>query len=100
VTADPLPALTAPAAPAAIRAELLAEEIGDFDREYRQAMADATEGLDLTPVLDTLERWRRIAVSSRNPGAHRRMLAAADRLRRGEPVPTESWEETRRRLGL
>jgi Family of unknown function (DUF6247) len=100
VTADPLSLLTASAAPAAIRAGLLAEEIGDFDREYRQVMADATETLDLRPVLEMLERWRRVVVSSHDPQAHRRMLAAADRLRRGKELPTESWEQTRQRFGL
>jgi hypothetical protein len=47
-----------------------------------------------------LERWRRVVVSSGDPDAHRRMLAAAERLRRGEELPTESWEQTRQRLGL
>jgi hypothetical protein len=100
VTADPLSPLTASPVPAAIRAGLLGEEVGDFDREYRQVMADATETLDLKPVLEMLERWRRVVLSSRDPEAHQRMLAAADRLRRGEEHPTESWEQTRRRLGL
>ena len=100
MTAEPVASLTGTHAPAAIREALLPEEIGDFDREYRQVMAEATEGRDLTPVLDMLERWRRIALSSRDAQAHRRMLARADQMREGAEVATEPWPETRRRLGL
>jgi len=100
MTAEPVASLTGTHAPAAIREALLPEEIGDFDREYRQVMAEATEGRDLTPVLDMLERWRRIALSSRDAQAHRRMLARADQVREGAEVATEPWPETRRRLGL
>ena len=52
------------ASPRAIRAELLPEETGDFDREYRQVMREAMETLDLTPVLEMLERWRLVALLS------------------------------------
>jgi len=62
--------------PRAIRAGLLPEEAGDFDREFRAAMSAATETLDLTGVLDLLERWRRVARSSRDERAHRRQAAA------------------------
>jgi hypothetical protein len=100
MTAEPVPSLTAPGAPAAIRDALLPEEVGDFDREYRQVMSEATESRDLTPVLQMLERWRRVALSSRDAQAHRRMLAAAQRLREGGDTATEPWDVTRRRLGL
>jgi hypothetical protein len=89
--------------PRSIRGALLPEEAGDFDREYRAGMAQATETLDLTGVLQLLERWRRIAESSRDVRAHRRMLDRADQLSRentaGE-VSTEAWCVTRTRLGL
>jgi hypothetical protein len=100
MTAEPVPSFTAPGAPAAIRDALLPEEVGDFDREYRQVMSEATEARDLSPVLHMLERWRRVALSSRDPQAHRRMLAAAQRLREGGETATEFWDVTRRRLGL
>jgi hypothetical protein len=87
-------------APKAIRAALLPDEAGDFDREYRRAMAEATETLDLTVVLGVLRRWRRVAWSSRDPQAHRRMLAQADRLNAGESITSEPWQETKSRLGL
>ena len=86
--------------PRSIRAALLPEDVGTFDSEYRQAMAEATETLDLNPVLGLLERWRRIAWSSADPVAHQRMLRNAARLEAGEGVTTEPWSETRARLDL
>jgi Family of unknown function (DUF6247) len=89
--------------PRSIRGVLRPEEAGDFDREFRAAMAQATETLDLTGVLQLLERWRRVGESSRDARAHRRMLAHADRLSRGDTadeVSTEAWSVTRNRLGL
>jgi hypothetical protein len=99
----PLPAGDDLPAPRSIRGLLLPEEAGDFDREFRSAMAQATETLDLTGVLQLLERWRRVAESSRDAQAHRRMLAHADLLSRGDTagaVSTEAWSVTRNRLGL
>ena len=87
--------------PREIRAALTGEEIGHFDREYRQAMADAAESLDLSGVLAMLERWRRVAWSSRDdPDAHRRMLENAARLNAGEDVTTVPWGQVKARLGL
>ena len=87
--------------PREIRAALTGEEIGHFDREYRQAMADAAESLDLSGVLAMLERWQRVAWSTRDdPDAHRRMLENAARLGAGEDVTTVPWEQVKARLGL
>lgn len=87
--------------PREIRAALVGEEAGNFDREYRQAMADAAESLDLSGVLAMLERWRRVAWSIRDdPDAHRRMLENADRLSSGENVATVPWQQVKTRLGL
>lgn len=89
--------------PRSIRSVLLPEEAGDFDREFRAAMAQATETLDLTGVLQLLERWQRVAESSRDARAHRRMLERANRLGRADTaneVQTEAWSVTRARLGL
>ncbi|MFG1923299.1 DUF6247 family protein [Cryptosporangium sp. NPDC048952] len=88
------------ASPKAIRAALLPEEAGYFDREYRQAMSEAVESLELTGVLALLRRWQRVAWSSRDEPAHRRMLQHAERLSAGEAVATEPWPVTRARLGL
>lgn len=89
-----------PVAPSATRAALPPQEAGEFDREYRLVMAEATETLDLTAVIQMLRRWQRVVWSARDPELHRRMLAHADRLSAGEDVPTESWETTKARLGL
>jgi hypothetical protein len=96
---DPLPVASG-RSPAAIRAVLLPEEAGDFDREYRQVMREATESLDLTPVLEMLERWRRVAILSQDAERHRRMLDHAERLQRGKDLSTEPWSVTKARLGL
>lgn len=79
---------------------MLPEEAGDFDREYRQAMTEATESLDLTPVLGVLRRWRRVAWSSRDVDAHRRMLSRAEQIAAGDLESAVSWEQSRRRWGL
>ena len=87
--------------PREIRAALIGEEIGHFDREYRQTMADAAKSLDLSGVLAMLERWRRVAWSTQDdPDAHRRMLENADRLNAGEDIATVPWEQVKARLGL
>ena len=95
--AQPISAST----PRAIRVALTGEEIGHFDREYRQAMADAAESLDLSGVLATLERWRRVAWSTQDdPDAHQRMLENADRLNASEDVTAVPWDQVKARLGL
>ena len=87
--------------PREIRAKLIGEEIGHFDREYRQAMADAAESLDLSGVLMMLERWRRVAWSTQDdPEAHRRMLESAARLNAGGDVTTMPSEQVKAQLGL
>jgi len=48
----------------AIRALLVTEEEGEFDRAYRQALSEAADSLELTGVLDMLEHWCRRAINS------------------------------------
>ncbi|MEV2274967.1 MULTISPECIES: DUF6247 family protein [unclassified Nocardiopsis] len=86
--------------PKEIRAALLPEEVGDFDREYRRVMNDARESLDLSELNKCLERWWRVAMSSRDPEAHRHMLDVADRAQRGEPISSVPWSELKAELGL
>ncbi|MCY9782849.1 DUF6247 family protein [Nocardiopsis sp. EMB25] len=86
--------------PKEIRAALLPEDVGEFDREFRRVMDEAKERLDLTPVNECLERWWWMAVSSQDPEAHRRMLEVADRAQRGEPVSSVPWSELKAELGL
>jgi hypothetical protein len=43
------------ATPAEVRAALVPEEAAEFDQQWREVMAAATEALDLSEVLATLE---------------------------------------------
>ncbi len=97
---DPQPQGLPGGSPRAIRAALLPEEVGDFDREFRREMATATETLDLSGVVAMLARWQRVALSSQDPQAHRRMLERAAILAAGGQVPMVPWEHTKARLGL
>jgi hypothetical protein len=99
--ASAVPSIPAGATPRAIRAALTGAEVGDFDREYRRALAEAAETLDLNGVLEVLRRWQRVAWSTQDdPEAHRRMLEHAARLTAGQDIATEPWPQTRTRLGL
>ncbi|MFE3447366.1 DUF6247 family protein [Nonomuraea sp. NPDC059194] len=53
--------LMADRSPRNIRACLPPADRGYFDRDYRQAMAKATEELDLKPVNDLLAHWWHMA---------------------------------------
>jgi hypothetical protein len=87
--------------PREIRTALIGEEVAHFDREYRQAMADAAESLDLSGVVSMLRRWQRVAWSTQDdPDAHRHMLASVDDLTGGGEFATESWQQTKARLSL
>lgn len=44
--------------PRAIRAALIGDEVADFGHEYREALAEAAETLDLIAVLEMLVRWQ------------------------------------------
>ncbi|GAA0993216.1 hypothetical protein GCM10009555_083490 [Acrocarpospora macrocephala] len=84
----------------AIRVALLPEYHPDFDRQFRQVMADATETLDLSLITDFIEHWWRLARLCGDPARHRSAMDKAARLERGEHVPTLSRAETMARLGL
>lgn len=84
---SPVPILPPDTTPAAIRDALIDEERAEFERAYQQAMAEATQTLDLTRVLDVLRNYHRIAwlTQRQGPEAHRRMLDhVAHALRTGE----------------
>jgi len=93
------PLLAAPEkTPRGVRDALLAEDVVEFDRDFRAAMAEAAETFDLAPVNACVERWWPVAWSSTDPEGHRRMLEQAGRLLRGESVPTTPWEHLKSRL--
>lgn len=86
-----------------MRAALIPEEAREFDDQWRAAMTEATETLDLNPVLALLESWRRVAWITAESGhdAHRRMYRRAAQLLSGDPVTTdEPLLRTKARLGL
>lgn len=93
----------ADASPARVRAALIPEEREQFDAEWRQVMAAATESLDLTEVFATLESWRRIAwiTASQGAEAHRAMYRRAAESLTGREIPAdEPVIDTKARLGL
>lgn len=66
-------------------------------------MARATETLDLTEVLETLDSWRLVARLTAAAGAeaHRAMYRRAAARLTDEPVPAnEPLAQTKARLGL
>lgn len=114
MTAEPTPTPTpgprhgrgrtfADASPAEVRAALISEEAAEFDRQWRQVMARATERLDLSEVLETLESWRRVARLTVAAGAeaHRAMYRRAAVKLTGEHIASdEPLSRTKARLGL
>lgn len=91
------------ASPAEVRAALIPEEAAEFDQQWREVMARATETLDLSEVLQTLESWRRVARLTAAAGAdrHREMYRRAAALLTGEDLPeNEPLPSTKARLGL
>ena len=93
----------ADASAAQVLAALIPEEAREFDEQWPAAMTEATETLDLNPVLALLESWRRVAWITAESGrdAHRRMYRRAAQLLSGDPVPTdEPLLRTKARLGL
>ncbi|MGH3778419.1 MAG: DUF6247 family protein [Pseudonocardiaceae bacterium] len=91
------------ATPAEVRAALIPEEAAEFDRQWREVMAKATETLDLAEVLETLDSWRRVARLTATNGAeaHRYMYHRAAAKLTGEDIPAdEPLPRTKARLGL
>ena len=93
----------ADASPAEVRAALVPEEAAEFDRQWREVMARATDTLDLSEVLETLESWRRVArlTAAAGAAAHRGMYRRAAARLTGEDVPAdEPLPRTKARLSL
>jgi hypothetical protein len=91
------------ASPAEVRAALIPEEAVEFERQWRAAMAKATETLDLAEVFATLDSWRRVArlTAAAGADAHRAMYRRAAAHLTGESASVgEPLAETKARLGL
>jgi len=61
----------AAASPAQVKAALIPEEAAEFHRQWRDAMVDAADSLDLTAVQALLESWRRVAWTPWSAGTRR-----------------------------
>jgi hypothetical protein len=93
----------ADASPAEVRAALIPEEAAEFDQQWREVMARATESQDLAEVLQVLDSWRRVARLTVAAGAeaHRGMYRWAAARLAGAPIPAdEPLARTKARLGL
>jgi len=90
----------AEATPAEVRAALIPEETGEFDEQWRRALAEAAETFDLSPVTQALDHWRRMAWLQQDPEDYRRMLVSAAEILAGEKLPPEPLAATKARLGL
>lgn len=89
------------ASPSTIRAALFLEDRELFDRAYAEALDEARRSYELTPVLETVEEWRRRAVLQSDPAAFRRSVRRAAEFFTGEAVPEdEPFAVTRAKAGL
>ncbi|MEO3853665.1 DUF6247 family protein [Acrocarpospora sp. B8E8] len=81
--------LHADRSPRNIRACLPEDDHAAFDAGYREALRRAADELDLTPVHECVESWRRLAILKADPADYARMMQTADRVQqlaeRGEP---------------
>ena len=93
--------------PAAIRAVLAAnagnEELRQYDEDLDRAFEQAREQGDLTPLMQTVQRWRFEADAWRDPEAQREFVARVDTYRNEGPPPAEqrmTREEIQARFGV
>lgn len=85
-----LPPLPLPgASPREIRAALRPEFRAEFDRDYRAALVEAGQSLELVGVHDVLEHWRTRAWVTRDPEQHRRLVRRAAELLTGQEPPAD-----------
>jgi cell wall assembly regulator SMI1 len=101
---EPVRMAFADASPKRIREALTAEDRAEFDRQWRDLMARATERLDLTEVQEALESWRQVAwvTSAHGPAIYERALASAqERLQTGQRASGAlPWAQLKAELGL
>lgn len=92
------------ATPAQIRDALTPPDAAEFDRQWREVMHQATDRLDLTPVHEVLESWRRVAWLTTvrgSQGYQQTMATAEQRLRTGDRgAGSVPWHQLSTELGL
>jgi len=89
--------------PAAIRAALLPEQLGEFDAAFDAALTAARRTLRLDQLRNVLQVWRRIALlTEEDPDRSRLLLvSAAEVTRTQRPRPgSVPWTELRAELGI
>ncbi len=87
---EELPRLPLPgASPREIRAALHPEYRDPFDRDYRAALDQAGESLDLAPIMEVVEHWRMRSWVTRDRAEHRRVVRRAAELLTGEVPPED-----------
>lgn len=85
-----LPPLPLPGAtPREIRAALHPEYRKQFDRDYQEALAEASQTMELAGVHDTVEHWRVRSWITRDRQEHRRVVRRAAELLTGHEPPEE-----------
>jgi Family of unknown function (DUF6247) len=88
--ATALPPLPLPGAPPReIRAALHPEYREAFDRDYRAALEEAGQSLDLGGLHDVVEHWRIRSWISRDRPEHRRVVRRAVELLTGSEPPED-----------
>ncbi len=93
--------------PVAIRSVLAAnadpEVLQRYDTDLDRAFEEAREHGDLTPLVQTVQRWWFEADAWRDPVAQREFLARVERYQREGPPPPEEGitrQEIRARYGV
>jgi len=89
--------------PAAIRAALLPEQVGEFDAAFDAALTAARQTLRLDRLRDALQVWRRVALlTEEDPDRLRQLLVSATEVARTQrPRPgSVPWTELRSELGI
>jgi hypothetical protein len=93
---EPAPQAPPERTPKAVRAALSPPDRELFDAQFRAAMAEATEQLDLTPVWSCIDYWRHTVVLKAS-GEYERILARGEEISRlaslGEPLPGIPWDD-------
>lgn len=89
--------LQADRSPRNVRACLPAADRPAFDAEYSEALRRAGDELDLTPLHECVEAWRRTAILKADPEDYAEMMATAERIQqrseRGEPTGGTPWDD-------
>jgi len=93
----PLPLVGA--SPRVVRAALHPEHHEAFDRAFRAALDEAGRELDLQPVHEVSEHWRRRAWITRDREQHRRIVReAVEELTGNAPPDSEATQASEARL--